>query len=409
MERATFAPLETLISPEMRDIRALFIIMLSTASHFVRARFVLSLAGAIALSPNQAQARPQWTPAQASSWNKQAGNTWLRGSNFLPSSAINQIEMWQASTFDEATIDRELGYARGLGFNSMRVFLHDLPYEQDPQGFLKRVGRFLDIADKHKIRPLFVFFDSCWYPLPYLGAQMAPRPYTHNSGWVQSPGVAALQEPAEYPRLHRYVSGVVKRFATDSRIAGWDVWNEPDNSDGGAVARPNLEPKNKVELVNSLLPQVFAWARESDPIQPLTSGVWKGDFSSDVALDATQRIQLEQSDVVSFHNYGDEASLRGAIRGLRRLGRPILCTEYMARPNQSVFNPNFGVMKEEGVAAYNWGFVSGKSQTIYPWDSWTKQYTAEPPVWFHDILRMDGSAYRPEEVAYIRRVAGATN
>ena len=356
-----------------------------------------------------AHARPQWTPAQATQWNKANGNTWLRGSNFLPSSAINQIEMWQASTFDEPTIDRELGYAQKLGFNSMRVFLHDLPYQQDPEGFLKRVDRFLTLANNHKIRPLLVFFDSCWYPLPYLGAQMAPRPYTHNSGWVQSPGVAALQTPAEYPRLRTYVSGVVKRFANDGRIAGWDVWNEPDNTDGGAVARPNLEPKNKVELVNALMPQVFAWARESDPIQPLTSGVWKGDWSSDANLDTTQRIQLQNSDVISFHNYGDEASLKGAIASLRRFGRPILCTEYMARPNNSTFNPNLGLMKTEGVGAYNWGFVSGKSQTIYPWDSWTKAYTSEPTTWFHDILRMDGSPYRPEETGYIRQVTSATN
>ncbi len=366
---------------------------------------------ALALSASSchlAQARPQWTPAQATAWNQANGNTWLRGSNFLPSSAINQIEMWQPSTFDEPTIDRELGYAQGLGFNSMRVFLHDLPYQQDPAGFLRRVDRFLTIADRHHIKPLFVFFDSCWYPLPYLGAQMAPRPFTHNSGWVQSPGVAALQTPAEYPRLHAYVTGVVKRFANDPRIAGWDVWNEPDNFDGGASARPNLEPKNKVELVNNLLPQVFAWAREADPTQPLTSGVWKGDdWSQDAGMETTSRLQLQNSEVISFHNYGDAASLGKAIGSLRRFNRPIFCTEYMARPNKSNFNPNLGLMKAQNVAAYNWGFVSGKSQTIYPWDSWTKTYTSEPPVWFHDILRMDGSPYRPEEVAYIRGVTGA--
>ena len=366
----------------------------------------IALTGLLALN---APARPQWTPAQAGAWHQTNGNQWLRGSNFLPSSAINQIEMWQADTFDEPTIDRELGYAQSLGFNSMRVFLHDLPYQQDPEGFLKRVDRFLQIADKHKIRPLFVFFDSCWYPIPYLGAQMAPRPFTHNSGWVQSPGAAALQTPAEYPRLHKYVSSVVKRFANDNRIAGWDVWNEPDNFDGGAVARPGLDPKNKVELVNALLPQVFEWARESDPTQPLTSGVWKGnDFGDDAKLEECARIQLAQSDVISFHNYGDDASMLRAINSLKRFGRPQMCTEYMARPNGSVFNPIFGTLKQQDVAAYNWGFVSGKSQTIYPWDSWTKTYTSEPPVWFHDILRMDGTPYKQDEVNYIRKTTGAT-
>jgi hypothetical protein len=346
----------------------------------------------------------RWPVEKANVWLKEYG--WLRGSNFMPSSAINQLEMWQADTFDEATLDRELGYAENLGFNSMRVFLHDLCWQQDSAGFASRIDRFLTIADKHKIKPLFVIFDSCWYPLPYLGAQPAPRPYTHNSGWVQSPGVAALQAPGEYPRLHAYVTGVIRRFAQDKRIAGWDLWNEPDNWDGGASGRPDLEPKNKIELVAALLPQVFAWAREANPSQPLTSGVWLGDYSSDDKLSPVQRTQLENSDVISFHSYGDLPSLKVAVDRLRRFNRPIVCTEYMARPNGSTFEPHLGWMKEQNVAAYNWGFVSGKSQTIYPWDSWQKKYTSEPPLWFHDILRMDGTPYKQSEVDYIRRVTG---
>jgi hypothetical protein len=256
---------------------------------------------------------------------------------------------------------------------------------------------------------LFVLFDSCWYPLPYLGSQMTPQPYTHNSGWVQSPGVAALQAPGEYPRLQAYVTGVIKRFGHDARIAGWDVWNEPDNWDGGSPARPGLEPKNKFALVEALLPQVFAWAREGAPTQPLTSGVWLGDWSADDKLTPIQRTQLENSDVISFHNYGDLADLRRAVDSLRRFGRPLVCTEYMARPQHSTFDPNLGFLKEQNVAAYNWGFVSGKSQTIYPWDSWKVKYTAEPPVWFHDILRLDGTPYRAEETDYIRRLTGKIN
>ena len=348
----------------------------------------------------------RWPVEKAAAWQETHG--WLRGSNFLPSSAINQLEMWQAQTFDEATLDRELGYAENLGFNSMRVFLHDLTWQQDAAGFASRIDRFLTLADKHHVKILFAIFDSCWYPLPYLGAQPAPLPYTHNSGWVQSPGVAALQAPGEYPRLHAYVKGVVARFADDKRIVGWDVWNEPDNWDGGAPGRPNLEPKNKIELVAALLPQVFAWAREGNPSQPLTSGVWLGDLSSDEKLSPVQRTQLENSDVISFHSYGTVADLRRDIGNLRRFKRPVLCTEYMARPNNSTFEPNLGFLKEQNVAAYNWGFVSGKSQTIYPWDSWTKKYTSEPTLWFHDVLRMDGSPYLQAEVDYIRRVTGKT-
>ena len=347
----------------------------------------------------------RWPAEKARAW--QAGRGWLVGCNFIPSTAINELEMWQAETFDEATIDRELGYAESLGFNSVRVFLHDLLWKQDAPGFLARIDRFLALAEKHRIGAQLVLFDSCWHPLPKLGPQPAPIPHTHNSGWVQSPGVEVLQAPEKFPHVREYVAGVVKHFANDRRVQSWDIWNEPDNWDGGAPGRPGLEPKNKFDLVLALLPQAFAWAREAAPTQPLTSGVWLGDWSSDAKLSPTQRVQLENSDVISFHNYGKPDELRRAIESLRRFERPILCTEFMARPNGSTWEPHLAIMKEAGVGAYCWGFVSGKTQTIYPWDSWKKKYTSEPPVWFHDILRADGSPYRAEEVAYIRSVTGA--
>ena len=262
------------------------------------------------------------------------------------------------------------------------------------------------IADKHHIKIMFVLFDSCWHPIPKLGKQPEPLPHTHNSGWVQSPGIAALQNPQAFPHLRDYVVGVVSRFAKDQRVVAWDVWNEPDNFDGGAAKRPNLEPKNKPELVNRLLPQAFAWAREAQPTQPLTSGVWR-DSDNVARLDDCKRIQLAHSDVVSFHSYGDPPSLERCLKNLKVYGRPLLCTEFMARPNGSVFEPHLGMMKDQKMAAYCWGFVNGKSQTIYPWDSWTKTYSAPPPVWFHDIIEPDGKPFRQAEVDYIRRVTGA--
>ena len=93
------------------------------------------------------------------------------GSNYIPVSAINQLEMWQAETFDPAQIDKELGWAEAMGMNTMRVFLHDLLWQQDAAGFRKRIDQFLTIAARHHIRPLLVLFDSCWDPLPQLGPQ----------------------------------------------------------------------------------------------------------------------------------------------------------------------------------------------------------------------------------------------
>ena len=343
-----------------------------------------------------------WTVEQAAAWGK--AHPWLVGCNFGPSNAINQLEMWQADTFDPATIDRELGWAESLGFNSVRVFLHDLLWEQDSQGLLDRMERFLKIADKHKIGVVFVLFDSVWDPHPKLGKQRDPKPHLHNSGWVQSPGVAVLQDPSQDGRLKRYVQGVLARFSDDRRIQAWDLVNEPDNSNGSSYNK--LEPRNKAELGFRLLRHTFAWAREVNPSQPLTAGVWIGEWSTD-KISELNRYQLEQSDIISFHNYGNLDDLKKRVQDLKRYGRPMICTEYMARPNGSEFDPILGYLRDEKIGAHNWGFVAGKTQTIYPWDSWKKTYTAEPPVWFHDIFRKDGSAYRPKEVEYIRSVTGA--
>uniref|UniRef100_A0A914C351 C-type lectin domain-containing protein n=1 Tax=Acrobeloides nanus TaxID=290746 RepID=A0A914C351_9BILA len=228
------------------------------------------------------------------------------GSNFMPTYAINQLEMFQPDTFNITRIDEELSWAENLGMNTMRVFLHDLLYQQDATGFKQRLDTFLGVCDKHGIRPLLVIFDSCWDPLPKLGKQHAPWPGVHNSGWVQSPGAAALTDSSQYPRLETYVKDLVGTFANDARILGWDVWNEPDNGGGGDY---NTNPSNKTAYVNLLLPQVFQWARSVNPIQPLTSPLWTGFYNS--PLYETEFIQLNYSDVISFHglNGGTVASI----------------------------------------------------------------------------------------------------
>jgi hypothetical protein len=343
-----------------------------------------------------------WPSERAAAWARE--HPWLVGCNYIPSTAINQLEMWQADTFDPATIDRELGWAEGLGFNSIRVFLHDLLWEQDAPGFLARMERFLSIADRHKIGVVFVVFDAVWDPAPQLGKQRAPKPGLHNSGWVQSPGAKVLADRARHDALKPYVAGVIGRFRADRRIHAWDLFNEPDNPNRSSYGR--LEPAGKPELALALLTKTFAWAREMQPTQPLTAGVWQGDLSDPDRLSPINRYMLTQSDVISFHNYRPLAELKKDVEALKRYRRPMLCTEYMARPAGSMFDPVLAYFQEERIGAYNWGFVAGKSQTIYPWDSWQKPYAAEPPVWFHDIFRPDGTPYIAGEVAFIREVTG---
>jgi len=358
----------------------------------------------VSLTSSLAFARDQWTPQEAQQWNEKAG--WLVGANYAPAYAINQLEMWQADTFDPEAIDRELGWAEDLGFTSMRVFLHHKLWEQDQAGFLKRMDQFLDIADKHRIGIMFVLFDSVWDPHPKLGKQREPQKGLHNSGWVQSPGADDLLNPARHGLLEEYVRGIVGHFRDDRRVHVWDLWNEPDNTNGNSYGKNklNLEPPDKVERTLPLLRKSFDWARESNPSQPLTSGVWIGNWGDPNKLSPTERVQLEQSDVISFHSYDPLPGMKKCVDNLRRYHRPILCTEYMARPRNSTFDPHLGYMQKEGVGAYCWGFVAGKSNTIYPWDSWQKPYADEPPVWFHDIFRTNGEPYRPKEVEYIKSV-----
>jgi hypothetical protein len=351
-----------------------------------------------------ADASARWSEAKAREWY--AAQPWLVGANFLPADAINQLEMWQAASFNPEEIDKELGWAEGLGMNTMRVFLHDQLWHQDAPAFQKRIDSFLTIAAKHHIKPVFVLFDSCWDPDPQLGPQRPPIPGVHNSGWVQSPGTKALENPAEYSRLETFVKGVIGAFANDDRILAWDLWNEPDNQGGGDYDK--REPKHKKELVAKLLPQVFAWARAAHPSQPLTSGVWTGAGWDDSAnLNAVERAQLEESDIISFHNYGWPEDFAARVHQLERYHRPLICTEYMARPMGSTFDTILPLAKQLHVAMINWGFVQGKSQTWIPWDSWKRPYVEEqPPVWFHDVLYPDGHPYREREADLLRELTG---
>jgi hypothetical protein len=360
----------------------------------------LALISGIFVTVVSSMAQSRWTPEQADEWSAKRG--WLVGCNFTPSTAINQLEMWQADTFDPATIDRELGWAQQIGFNSVRVFLHDLLWEQDSNGFLKRMDQFLTIAHKHHIGVTFVLFDSCWNPFPKLGKQPDPKPFTHNSGWVQSPGAEILAHPEDFFKLKPYVQGVIGHFKNDPRIDMWDVFNEPDNGNNSSYAK--YEGINKSEMALILLQETFAWAREVKPSQPLTSAVWMGDWDDPKKLSPTEHVQLQNSDVISFHNYGALPDLKKCVEHLHRYQHPLVCTEYMARPHGSTFDPNLGYLHDQHVGAYNWGFVSGKTQTIYPWDSWTKTYTAEPPIWFHDIFRSNGVPYDAKEMDYIKSV-----
>lgn len=331
----------------------------------------------------------RWTAEKANVWYAEQG--WKSGCDYIPANAINQIEMWSSATFDPETIDKELGWAQELGFKTMRVFLSSVVWQNEPEAFKKHIDAFLTISDAHGIKPMFVFFDDCWDGESAYGVQREPKPGVHNSGWVRDPSVAVRADSvAMYAALEPYVKDILKTFKDDQRIFVWDLYNEPGNSSHGVSSLP-------------LLKKVFQWAREVHPSQPLTAGLWR--FRDD--FQPLNDFQTAHSDVISYHCYSDPEKHLALIQELKAYGRPLICTEYMARTQNSTFQNTLPMLKEQDVCAYNWGFVSGKTNTIFAWSTPLPD-VVEPELWFHDILRQDKTPFDPEEIAVIKQVNGIT-
>ncbi len=358
----------------------------------MKIRFLLMCAiGALAFMTScqteQKQQAQRWSEEKANAWYKDL--PWMAGADYINASSINQIEMWSKDTYNAEEIDKELGMAESIGFNTLRVYLSSVVYENDPEGLKQRMGNFLDICKKHGIKPLFTFFDDCWNAESKYGKQPEPKPGIHNSGWVQDPSVELRKDTtALYPKMEKYVKDILTTFANDDRILLWDLWNEPGNSKHGVTTLP-------------LLKKVFEWAREINPSQPLTCGLWNWDDSF-APLNA---FQIENSDVISYHYYLDRAGHEQCIKYLKMFNRPLVCTEYMARRNNSYFQTIMPLLKENKIVAINWGFVAGKTNTIFAWDEPLPDQK-EPKLWFHDIFRQDGTPFSQAEVDTIKALTG---
>lgn len=326
-----------------------------------------------------------WPVEKAWVWSEKTG--WLSGCNFQPSTASNQLEMWQEDTFDPQTIDRELGWAEQLGFNVMRVYLHSYAWKQDPEGFIERMEEYLTVSRRHGIRTIFVFFDDCWNENSKPGPQPEPEAGIHNSRWIQDPSCDLRADTISlYPWLEEYVKDVMHTFRDDARIIMWDLYNEPGNMGHLVTSMP-------------LLKNVFKWAREEGPSQPVTSGIWNLD------LQELNEFQVKNSDIITYHNYMNREFHRTWIRLLKMHGRPLICTEYLARQLKSTFEDILPLLKEENVGAINWGLVAGRTNTIYAWNTPMPQ-GGEPDTWFCNIFRKDGTAYSTEEIKIIKQING---
>lgn len=332
----------------------------------------------------------RWSEERANAWY--AAQKWPVGFNYVCATAINQIEMWQAQTFDPKTMDVELGRAETLGFNTVRIFLHDIVWEADPKGFKERLNTFLDICQKHGMKAIVTFFTNGGnFDHPQLGVQPPSIPGVHNSQWIQSPGFESVNDPSTYKRLERYVKDVIKAFKNDGRILLWCLYNEPENFKHNAQSLP-------------LLREVFRWAREVNPSQPLSSPVWicpgiHGTRSSFPVISFLG----ENCDVMTFHCYYGAQEMEQFITYMKQYNRPVICQEYMGRP-RSTFQEIMPILKRENVGAINWGLTVGKCNFNLQWTS--KAGDPEPSVWFHDIFRMDGTPYSQAEIDFIKKMTG---
>jgi hypothetical protein len=350
----------------------------------------------------------QWTRARAVAWA--AMHPWYCGFNFLPSSAVNFVEMWRAETFDPPTIARELGWAADLGLNALRTNLPFVIWRRDRDGLLSRVDTLLALAAARGLATVLCPFDDCGFggDEPVAGPQRDPVPGIHNSRAVASPGRATVADRRAWPELERYVRDLVGAFGRDHRLLMWDLYNEPGNGmvfsrDGYIDVSVKLEPHS-----HALMVKTFAWARAEAPVQPLTVGAWRTPLQGsglDFYDSAVDSDALALSDVLSFHAYLPTHRTERIIDMLAARERPVFCTEWMARAVESRIGDQLELMRRRDVGCFHWGLVRGRTQTDLPWPEKllrTVGGVPGPTGWFHDLLEPDGSPHDPKEIEMIR-------
>ncbi len=325
----------------------------------------------------------RWTPAHA--WNWFTNQALPIGFNYVPANSISYTEMWMGYAFDPKLITRELALAQETGFNSLRVVLSFVVWEAEPEAFKQRFETFLTICEKHGIKVMPCFFDDCVFgPIsdPEFGKQPEVVAGWYANGWTPSPGHQRVRDLNVRPALEHYVKDIIAAHCNDARILCWDLYNEAGNSG----------------MVNASLPllkDAFCWAREINPVQPVTSGIFGG---------GSPRITTflrDNSDIISFHNYQPAVELRQEIADLKQLGRPLICSEWLNRPHHSEVATCLPAFVQEHVGAFNWGLVNGKTQTDLSWGH--KPGDPAPKIWQHDLFHSDHTPYNQHELELFRQ------
>jgi hypothetical protein len=341
----------------------------------------LSAGAALAASAKDA-ADLRWSVERAKAWGE--ANPWCCGVNYIPANAINYTAMWDKTGFSPEVVRRELKLMTDMGMNCVRFVMQYKVYEDDPECFLKALETFLSLCDEAGLKAMPIFFDDCAFGAnrdPTVGRQPEPLEGWYAWAWSPSPGHTMVVDEREHPKLERYVKDVMRRHRDDRRILLWDLYNEPTSSGLGARSFP-------------LLRKAFAWAREVNPSQPVSSGLWNRDR-------ALNEILLANSDVVTFHCYKGARETAKEIKRLQASGRPVICTEWMNRPAGSTVKDCIGVFADSNAGCLLWGLVNGKTQTHLPWGHRPEKLPYKG-AWQHDLYRGDFSPYDPGEIEIIK-------
>lgn len=322
----------------------------------------------------------KWSEERAWEWYSES--KFIMGFNYVTSTAVNAISMWQDFDDNIETIDAEITLASKYGFNSVRIFLNYLLWKHDKGVLKKKLSKFFDISEKHNMKVLVVFFDDCnfGHSEPYIGEQLSPIEGVHNSRWSASPGTKIADNQSEWLNLEKYIKDMIESFRDDPRVLAWDLYNEPGNN-------------NRGERTLALLRATFKWAREVNPTQPLTSGAWESNLDS-----ICDRECFALSDIISFHGYWDLKTTKKLIEKLKSFNRPIFCTEWLHRAANNVTEEILPYLYKNKIAAYNWGLVKGKTQTHLSWETIDGKANNEPKIWQHDLFNDDYSPYMEKEM-----------
>ena len=349
----------------------------------------------------------RWSEEKAWKWYN--SRPWLRGCNYMSADCANRIDQWQSLGFEERlqTTDEELALAASTGFNTIRIILEFIVWDQEHDSFMERFDRYLETAAKHGISCMVVFGNDCmppknefWKPLQ-LGEQHydwgyhGGRKYSQHSRF-SAVGYHLLDEPELALRHYEWVREIMTAYRDDERICMWDMYNEPGAANRRDVTMPHLK-------------KFFEIAREVDPIQPLTCGLWHMPDENCRPYNELEQFALDNSDIVSFHCYSPYTTMVQMIKRIRTYGRPMVNTEWLARCMHNTIFEIFPLFYLERIGCYNWGFVAGKYQTYEPWNGSWQAYEADPKIdfdftkWFHDLYRPSLRPYDPHEIELIRQ------